>query len=61
MKQMRNASVDSEEPREIARATFEVPRDLYDAFMQRARLNDQTGSQEIRRFMREYVDEQAAA
>lgn len=56
---MRNASEQSLESRGVARATFEVPRDLYDAFMAAANRNDQTGSQEVRRFMREYVAEHA--
>lgn len=57
---MRNASEPSETPVREIRATFVVPEPLYEAFKTAARAKDQTFSQEMRRFMREYLEEQAA-
>jgi hypothetical protein len=44
----------------VVRATFEVPRPLYEAFKTAAKAKDRTLSQELRGFMREYLKEEAA-
>ena len=48
-------------PDNVVRATFEVPRPLYDQFMEAAKRSDRSGSQEVRQFMRDYVEQKAAA
>jgi hypothetical protein len=57
---MRNANEIPQSQRPETRTTFVVPTPLIQRFREIAKSKDQTLSQELRRLVREYVEQEAA-